>query len=104
MCPVRSVTHVSGRAFNTFQNRREFEDFQKDLHSRCRNGLREEFTPHRRGSHAHSFNSFFPPCAVVDILGHVNVSVSHVVPRNFRPDANTAHQAEVHGAKAPKIH
>jgi len=27
-------------SFNNFQNRREFEDFQKDLHSRRRYGLR----------------------------------------------------------------
>src|SRR6266850_4884289 len=43
------------------------------------------------------------PCAIVDILGHVCVGVSHIVPRYFRPDANAAHQAGVHGAKAPEI-
>ena len=29
--------------------------------------------------------------------------MSHVVPRHFGPDANTAHQARVHGAKASEI-
>ena len=79
--------------FNNFQNRRESEDFQKDLHSRRRYGLRQKLAPDRSGSHAHSFNSLFPPGAVVNILGHIHRRVSHVVPRHFRPDANTAHQA-----------
>jgi hypothetical protein len=99
------VQILSPRPFqiNNFQNRRECEDFQKDLHSRCRHRLRQKFAPHRSGSHAHSFNSFFPPCAIVDILRHVYVGVSHVVPRHFRPDASAAHRAGMHGAKAPEI-
>jgi hypothetical protein len=38
--PERSVTYVSERTFNNFQNCRESEGFQKDLHSRRRYRLR----------------------------------------------------------------
>jgi hypothetical protein len=101
--PTISFTYVSGRSFKYFQNRRESEDFQKDLHSRRRHRLRQKLAPHRSRRHAHSFNSFFPPRAVVNVLGHVDIGVSHIVPRHFRPDANAAHQAGVHGAEAPEI-
>jgi len=40
MSPERSVTYVSERTFNNFQNCRESEDFQKDLHSQRRYRLR----------------------------------------------------------------
>ena len=53
-------------SFKYFRNRRVIEDFQKDLHSRRRYGLRQKLAPDRRGSHAHSFNSLFPPGAVVN--------------------------------------
>jgi hypothetical protein len=90
--------------FKYFRNRREPEDFQKDLHSRCRHRLLQKLAPHRSGSHTHRFNSFFPPCAVVDVLGHINIRVPHIVPRHFRPDAYAAHQAGVHGSEATEIH
>jgi hypothetical protein len=77
---------------------------QKDLHWRKRFLCGHELPPNRSGSHAHSFNSLFPPRLVVDILGHVDRGMSHVVPRYLWPDANTAHQAGVHGAEAPKVH
>jgi len=79
------------------------EDFQKDLHSRCRNGLCQKLAPDRSGSQTHSFHSLLPPSAVVNILSHVDSRVSHVVPRHFGPNANTAHQARVHGTETSEI-
>src|SRR5450755_2282387 len=66
---------------------------KKDLHWRKRFRCGHELPPYRGGSHAHGFNSLFPPRLVVDILGHVDCGMSHVVPRYLWPDANTAHQA-----------
>ena len=66
---------------------------KKDLHWRKRFRCGHEFPPYSSGSHAHGFNSLFPPRLVVDILGHVDCGMSHVVPRYLWPDANTAHQA-----------
>jgi hypothetical protein len=32
-------------------------------------------------------HSLFPPALAVNILGHVNIRVTHVVPHNLRPSA-----------------
>ena len=66
---------------------------KKDLHWRKLFLCGHELPPYSSGSHAHGFNSLFPPRLVVDILGHVDCGMSHVVPRYLWPDANTAHQA-----------
>jgi hypothetical protein len=66
---------------------------QKDLHWRRCFLCGHELPPYSSGSHAHGFNSLFPPRLVVDILGHIDCGMSHVVPRHLWPDANTAHQA-----------
>jgi len=65
----------------------------KGLHCRRQWRRGHKLSPNAGGSHAHCFNSLFPPRLVVDILSHVNVGVSHVVPRHLRPNASTAHQA-----------
>ena len=44
----------------------------------------------------------FPPLAV-NILGHVDIRVTHAVPHNLRPCAFAQHMAGMHGAEASKI-
>src|SRR5215472_14802377 len=38
-----------------------------------------------------------------NILGHVNIRVTHVVPHTLRPRAFAHHVAGMHGAEAPKV-
>jgi len=77
------------------------EGLQKGLHwpRRLRRG--HEFPPNSRGSHAHGFNSFFPPRLVVDILGHIDSRMSHVVSRHFRPNSHTAHWSQASVTVSP---
>jgi hypothetical protein len=60
---------------------------QKDLHWRKCFLCGHELPPYSSGSHAHGFDSLFPPRLVIDILGHVDCGMSHVVPRYLWPDA-----------------
>src|SRR6266851_9222342 len=49
-------------------------------------------------------HSLFPPTLAVDVLGHVNVGVAHVVADYLRPCTLAQHQTGGHGAEAPKIY
>src|SRR2546422_6071392 len=97
----KSVTYVSGTFcylclgtdIKHLQLCPGIEGLQKGLHCRRHWRRGHKLSPNAGGSHAHCFNSLFPPRLVVDILSHVNVGVSHVVPRHLRPNASTAHQA-----------
>ncbi len=66
---------------------------KKDLHWGKHFLRGHELPPYSSGSHAYGFNSLFPPRLVVDILGHVDCGMPHVVSSYLRPNANTAHQA-----------
>src|SRR6266436_5444159 len=45
----------------------------------------------------------FPPVLTVNILGHVDIRVTHVVPHHLRPCALAQPKAGMHGAESPKI-
>src|SRR6266851_5276528 len=49
-------------------------------------------------------HSLFPPTLAVDVLGHVNIGVAHVVADYLRPCTLAQHQTGGHGAEAPKIY
>lgn len=44
-------------------------------------------------------HSLFPPALAVNILGHVDIRVTHVVPHNLRPCAFAPHMAGMHVRK-----
>ena len=48
-------------------------------------------------------HSLFPSTLAANILGHVDIRVTHVVPHNLRPCAFAQHMAGMHGAEASKI-
>ncbi len=45
----------------------------------------------------------FPPVLTVNILGHVDIRVTHVVPHHLRPCAFVRHMAGMQDAEVPKI-
>jgi len=51
-----------------------------------------------------SVHSLFPPALAVNVLGHVDICVAHVVPDDLRPCTLVQHEPGVHRAEAPKIH
>jgi hypothetical protein len=55
------------------------------------------------GDRIHRLPTSSPPALAVNILGHVDIRVTYVVPPNLRPCALAQHTAGMHGAKAPKM-
>ena len=55
----------------------------------CASGYmgRHELLPYSSSSHTHGLNSLFPPSLVVDVLGHVDCGMPHVVSRCRSRDA-----------------
>src|SRR5438445_1278471 len=82
---------ISNQALTTLSRNRGFTKGFTFCRRHWRRG--HKLPPYAGGSHAHCFNSLFPPRLVVEILSHVNCRVSHVVPRHLGPNANTAHEA-----------
>jgi hypothetical protein len=91
MCPVRSVTYVSGRSQLLGTTAESGDSNWGSNWEKTASIVRDGLDP------------FLPPTPTINVLRHVDIGMPHIVTRDFRTRAGSQHQTAMHCPEAPEV-